>query len=223
VKCNPFHQEDPGFEKLLVIGAGGFAREVAWLAEQAWDARVAVEFVVDKAEYLSADVNGVCVRLLTDVVPTESARFVVAIGDPTERRRIAKLCHAALLQDVRIVHPRAELSRLVEIGAGTIVAAGVIATTNIRLGRHVHINIDCTIGHDAVIGDYATLSPGVHVSGHVHIGEGVFIGTGANIINGSATAPLHIGEGAVIAAGACITRPVEPGALMAGVPGVRKR
>jgi acetyltransferase-like isoleucine patch superfamily enzyme len=83
--------------------------------------------------------------------------------------------------------------------------------------------LDCTIGHDVVVGSYSTLSPGVHVSGNVRIGGNVFIGTGACIINGRASEPLTIGDGAVVAAGACVTRSVDPGAMVAGVPAIRKR
>lgn len=221
--CNPFHCEDPGFKKLYIIGAGGSGREVAWLAEKSWGRNVAIDFVVDNPSYLKDSVNELSVKLLAEVVPDKSARYVIAIGDSAARRRIAALCHAASLQEALIVHPRAELSQWVAIEGGTIICAGVIATTNIRIGKHVHINIGCTISHDVIIGDYATLSPGVHVSGHVHIGEGAFIGTGANIINGSARAPLLIGNGAVIAAGACVTKSVDAGAMMAGVPATRKR
>ena len=95
--------------------------------------------------------------------------------------------------------------------------------TGIKLARHVHINIACTISHDVTIGEFSTLSPGVHVSGHVRIGKSVFIGTGANIINGSASQPLVIGDGAIVAAGACVTRDVEPGSMVAGVPATRRR
>lgn len=223
MSCNPFQLESPGFAKLLVVGAGGSGREVAWLSEQIWGSRICVEFVVDQAKYLSGSVNGLPIRLLNDVVPDPTSRFLVAIGDPVQRRRIAMLCHAIDLQATKLVHPRAEISRFAEIGEGSLISAGVVVSTNIRLGCHVHVNVSCSISHDVVIDDYATLSPGVHVSGHVHVGEGVFIGTGANIINGSAATPLRIGKGAIIAAGACITGSVEPGALMAGVPGIRKR
>jgi acetyltransferase-like isoleucine patch superfamily enzyme len=89
--------------------------------------------------------------------------------------------------------------------------------------RHVHINIGCTVSHDSRIDDFATLSPGSHISGHVHVGPDVFIGTGACIINGSEDEPLTIGAGAVVAAGACVTRPVEAGTMVAGVPAVTKR
>lgn len=221
--CNSFHRKKPDFDKLYVFGAGGSGREVAWLAEQVWGGEVEIEFVVDNPEFLRPNVNGHTVTLITQIKSHNSARFVVAIGNPSIRRRIAALCRAVPLQETFIVHPRAEISGSVELGDGTIICAGAILTANIHLGRHVHINIGCTVSHDAIIEDFATLSPGVHVSGHVHIGQDAFIGTGANIINGSADNPLIIGDEAIIAAGACVTKSVNAGALVAGVPAIQKR
>jgi acetyltransferase-like isoleucine patch superfamily enzyme len=99
-----------------------------------------------------------------------------------------------------------------------VICAGTILTTNITLGDHVQINLDCTIGHDVELEEYATLAPGVHVSGCVRIGSGAYVGTGAVIINGDQEQPLTIGTGAVIGAGACVTRSVEPGTTVVGVP-----
>ncbi len=184
-----------------------------------------IVFCVDQPRYLSAPINGIPVRLLEDFAGDISDRlaYVVAVGDPEQRLRIARLHEGMGLRAGTLVHPRVEASRWIEIGPGSILCAGVIATTNIVIGAHVHVNLDCTIGHDVVIGDYATLSPGVHVSGNVTIGTRAFIGTGATIINGSAKSPLSIGDGAVVGAGACVTKPVEPGALVVGIPAVRKR
>jgi sugar O-acyltransferase (sialic acid O-acetyltransferase NeuD family) len=223
--CNPHTASGRDYGRLIIFGAGGFAREVAWLAQQCRGERTDIVFCVDQPRYLSEAVNGIAVRLLADLahdIDSQTA-YVVALGDPGHRRHAAAICESMGMQAATLVHPRVEASRWVEIGAGSILCAGVIATTNIVLGAHVHINLDCTIGHNVVIGDYATLSPGVHVSGHVTIGSGAFIGTGAVIINGGADAPLSIGDGAVVAAGACVTRPVEAGAMVAGVPAVRKR
>lgn len=221
--CNPFHNPNPGFKKLYIFGAGGSGREVAWLAEQSWGNEVEIEFLIDIPNYPRGTVNGHKLRLITEIMPHGSECFVVAVGNPAARRRIAALCSAIPLQETIVVHPRAEISDSVELGPGTVICAGAVLTTNIRIGRHVHINLDCTVSHDAIIGDFTTLSPGVHVSGHVHIGQSVFVGTGANIINGSTDDPLVIGDGAIVAAGACVTKSVDAGALVAGVPAVKKR
>lgn len=220
---NPFHDPQPGFRRLRIFGAGGSGREVAWLAEQAWGDRVDVQFVVDHPRYLTGAVNGIPVALLAELEPDDDTRFVVAIGDPEQRRRVASAFADVGHRPATLVHPRAEMSRFVEIGAGTIVCANSSITCNVAVGAHVHVNLACSVAHDVVLGDYATLSPGVRLSGHVHVGRGVFIGTNACVINGKPGRPLSIGDGAVIAAGACVTRDVPANSLVAGVPAVVKR
>lgn len=223
IASNPFYEVAPDFDVLIVFGAGGFGREVAWLAEQSWGSKVRRAFVVDDPAYLRPPVNGVPVQLLSEVVPTPSSRFLVAIGDPAIRRRAVDACLKAGLVPGFLIHPRAEASKWIKFDAGVIICAGVVATTNITVGPHVHVNLDCTIGHDVSIGEFTTLAPGVHVSGNVQIGRNVYIGTGASLINGDPERPLVIGDGAVVAAGACVIGPVAAGALVAGVPAQRKR
>lgn len=211
---------DDGMDRLVVLGIGGFGREVAWLARSAAPGAHIVFAVTDPA-YLPREWRGPEVILLGDVGP--GASFVVAVGDPAGRRAGTAACLDHGLVPATLIHPSVDLLGDNVIGAGSVLCAGVIITTDITIGEHVHLNLDTTIGHDAVLGDYVTTAPGVHVSGNVHIEEGAYLGTGAVIINGSAGEPLVIGAGAVVAAGACVTKPVEPGALVAGVPAVRKR
>ena len=220
---NQFHLRDPGFSRLYIFGAGGHGREISWLADQCWGRNVEPVFLVNQAAYLSSPINGIAVKLVGEVQARKEDRFIIAVGDHGLRRRAAMDCAGAGLMPVALVHPRAEMSARVEVGLGSVICGGCIVTTNVLIGAHVHVNLSCTISHDVRIGDFSTLSPAVHVSGHVEIGEDVFIGIGANIINGRAGAPLTIGNGAVIAAGACVTKSVDAGSLVAGVPAVRKR
>ncbi|MES2606908.1 MAG: NeuD/PglB/VioB family sugar acetyltransferase [Pseudomonadota bacterium] len=211
-------------DKLVIFGAGGHGRELAWLAQMAGWKAADIMFVVDSREYLSAPVNGIPVLLLADLsVSGTRTGFVVALGDSRLRERAADKCLHAGLEPVTLQAPGALLSDTVRTGAGSVICAGSILTTNVTLGRHVHVNIGCTISHDARIADFATLSPGVRLSGHVVIGEHAFLGTGAVVINGSEQHPLVIGANAVVAAGACVTTSVAAGSLVAGVPAVQKR
>lgn len=81
---------------------------------------------------------------------------------------------------------------------------------------------EISIGHDAAIGpevyirdsDLHTVAGSSHLSTQpITIGDHVWIGMRAMILKG-----VRIGEGAIIAAGAIVTKDVEPGTLVAGVP-----
>lgn len=215
-------ESPPGFQHLYIFGAGGSGREIAWLAEQAWGERVSLRFVVDDPRYLTGSINGIPVSLMDALTTSDDARFLVALGDPAQRKRIASVFTSAEYRPATLIHPRVEISRWVEIGAGTAICANCVVTCNVSIGMHVQINVGCSVSHDVVVGDYSTLSPGVNVSGNVQIGCGVFVGTNACFINGHTGEPLIIGDGAVIAAGACVTKSVPAHTLVAGVPAVVK-
>ena len=75
------------------------------------------------------------------------------------------------------------------------------------------VNLLCTIGHESVIGRGAVLNPTVNISGGVTIGEGVLIGTGAQVLQ-----YLTVGENATVGAGAVVSKNVEPGTTVVGIP-----
>jgi sugar O-acyltransferase (sialic acid O-acetyltransferase NeuD family) len=203
--------------ELLVYGAGGFAREVAWLAEEAGYEVLA--FVDDDPSRWGRVLNGIPVISLEEAQAQHpGALFTVAVGNPLTRKRLVEKVQERGFGFATLVHPQVSMSRFVEVGRGSVITVGNILTVNVRLGQHVHVNLDCTIGHDAVLEDYATLAPGVHVSGWVFIKEGAYIGTGAVIVNGTEDKPLEIGAYAVVGAGAVVTKDVPPGVTVVGVP-----
>ncbi len=210
---------------VFVYGAGGFAREVAWLIDSSLDSPFKVIGFIDDNHPQSPDwPDSRPVMSFEEAVKLDAkAGFAVGVGSPATKKAIATRLAELGLASPALVHSSVAVSPRVRMGSGTIICAGNILTVDIEFGEHVHINLDCTVGHDVVIGDFTTLSPGVHVSGNVTMEEGVFIGTGANILNGSAGNPIVLGEGGVIAAGSCVTKSTEPYTLYAGVPAVAKK
>jgi sugar O-acyltransferase (sialic acid O-acetyltransferase NeuD family) len=206
--------------QLAIYGAGGFGREVAWLAQSIYDSNHSWDIVcfIDD-EIKEHDLNAIPVISLTETISKFSqAKIVSGVGLPQLRELTMNKAAAAGFGFTVLIHPRVEISEWIDIGEGTIICAGNILTTNITLGKHVQINLDCTIGHDVVMQDYSTLAPGVHVSGYVHIGKRAYIGTGAVIINGTKENPLTIGDDAIIGAGACVTQSIPAGVTWGGVP-----
>lgn len=208
--------------QIAVFGAGGFAREVAWLVQSCnihEEMYRVVCFIDDNTATHGTLINGVTsMSLETAYQQFPAAAVVIGIGAPRTRQKIAEKVAAIGLGFATIIHPRTEMSEWIEIGEGTVICVGNILTTNIVLGLHVQINLDCTVGHDVVMGDYTTLAPGAHISGWVHFGKRVYVGTGAVILQGAHDAPLTIGDDAVIGAGAVVTKPVPPGVTVIGVP-----
>ena len=209
-------------KEIAIYGAGGFAREVAWLvescneAEKEWEAQC---FIDDNESTHGEVLNGISVIGLEEALRKyPQAKIVGGVGTPKTRRLMMEKAKAAGFVFGTIIHPRVERSKTIEIGIGAVICAGNILTVNITLGEHIQINLDCTVGHDVIMGDFTTLAPGVHVSGWVFFGKHVYVGTGAVIINGTKENPLVIGDDAIIGAGACVTKSVAPGTTVVGVP-----
>jgi sugar O-acyltransferase (sialic acid O-acetyltransferase NeuD family) len=209
-------------QPIIIYGAGGFAREVAWLIESCSSPLTPYSiacFIDDNSQYHGTVLNDIPVMGLEEASQKfPRAYFTVAIGSPKARQIVVQKALAQGFVPHTFIHPRAEYSRWITVGQGNIICAGNILTTNITLGHYVHINLDCTLGHDVIFGDYTTLAPGVHVSGWVHMGKRVYVGTGAVIINGTSDAPIIIEDDAVIGAGACVTKSVAQGQTVVGVP-----
>jgi sugar O-acyltransferase (sialic acid O-acetyltransferase NeuD family) len=204
---------------VVILGAGGFAREVLDVfeacnaVEEAYnvlgyvvDSRFGEPGTVVNDKEILGDLGWLSDR-------AREVEVICAIGAPEVRRSLIAKAEALGCRFCTVVHPTAVLTRWVELGPGSVITAGCILTNNIRLGRHVHLNLDCTVGHDCVLEDFATVAPGVHVSGNVHLGTGAYVGTGANILE-----KISIGPWSVVGAGSTVIRDIPRDATAVGSP-----
>jgi sugar O-acyltransferase (sialic acid O-acetyltransferase NeuD family) len=201
---------------IVIIGAGGFGREVAWLIEDInkentdWNI---LGFVDDNKEIHGTEMNGYEVLGDIEWLKSQELNVVCAIGDPnTKKRTIERLKNSNNSFPV-LIHPSVIYSDRVSFGGGTIICAANIITTDIKIGNHVIINLDCTIGHDAILGDYTTVLPSVNVSGFVVTDESVSIGTGSAIIQG-----VKIGKNTVVGAGSVVVKDLPENCTAVGAP-----
>lgn len=210
---------------IVVYGAGGHAREIAWLIDAVMPEALFTGYIDDAADRLARIDDRQVWALDQYVTQHGGTRIVIGVGHPVIRRALTEKAIRNTLTPTSIVHPSARRSPTVEIGVGCVVFPGTTLTVNVRVDDHVHINVGCTVSHDTTIGQYSTLAPGVTVCGNVHIGSDAIIGAGATIINGTPRRPLVIGDGSLIGAGACVTSSTSPHTVYAGVPArpVRER
>ena len=207
-------------QRVVIIGAGGFAREVLDVLEAANGRTASYEilgFIVDP-QYAEPgrEVNGKPVLGGFEWLGRhgEDVFAICGVGASDLRYHLVARARKLGVRFFSVIHPQAMITRWVTVGEGTIVTAGCILTNRIRLGDHVQVNLDCTVGHDTVIEDFVTLAPGVHVSGNVTLCEGCSVGTGANIIE-----KKTVGQWATLGAGTTVISDVPSDSTVVGVPG----
>lgn len=204
---------------VVILGAGGFAREVL----DVFDAVNAVRPSFDVLGYIVDTEFFEEGKIVNDkpvlgdfnwLKDKPSIKPICGVGAPETRYRMIREAQQAGIENFcTIVHPSVIMTSWITLGQGSVITAGCILTNQIQIGSHVHINLDCTIGHDAILQDYVTLAPGVHVSGKVILEQGSYVGTGVNIIEGK-----NIGAWSIIGAGSTIVRDIPRDTTAVGIP-----
>lgn len=203
--------------RLLIVGAGGFGREVwAWAravapAEGRWET---IAFLDRNPDALGGKLPGAdVVGDPEQYLPCRDDVFVCAVGDPWTKLKLCRLLEVRGGRFVTLCHPSVIVGPGCLIGKGCILCPGVVLTTNVRVGDFVTVNLNATIGHDATIGDGCTLSAQVDVTGFVSLGEGVLVGSHATLLPS-----VNVGNYAVVGAGSVVSRNVPPQTTVFGLP-----
>lgn len=207
---------------IIIIGAGGVGREVAFIIEEINKEMPTLNilgFIDDNKEIHGKVINGYSV--LGDLSyldnyekKEEKPEVVIAIANYNVKKNIVfKLNNK--FNFATIIHPEVSIHNTVTIGNGSIIYKGVIMTTNITIGNHVIVSPKCGIGHDSIIKDYVSLLWNVNISGNDVIEEGVLIGSAATVIQGK-----KVGQSAIIGAGAVVVKDILSNTTNVGVPSI---
>ncbi len=207
---------------LIIVGAGGFGREVFhWL--QDWldaDRNRSQEFQIKG--FFSFDENilddfsfpvGILGHEETyQIQPND--RFVMGIGR-IDRRKVA--AEKLIQQNARfftLVHPTAKVASSATLGDGTIICPFVLVSSDVSIGRFSTMNIYSSAGHDAVIGDFCLLSPYSTLNGFARLDDEVYMGTHSTV-----TLSKTVGAKSRISANSLVVSNVPPATTVLGTPG----
>lgn len=188
--------------QLLIVGAGGFGREVLGYIEDDNPLFRVKGFLDSRSDALAGTPRSV--GIVGDPLtwqPQSDEVFMAALGDPHLRFK-----YTATLRDVHdvdfatVVHPRANVSRHARIQRGCIIApnVGISVDTHIeeftciqeytvighdaRIGKWCQVNSHCTIAGGAVIGDFVTIHPNCVITSRAVIGTGSIVGPGSVVM-----------------------------------------
>jgi sugar O-acyltransferase (sialic acid O-acetyltransferase NeuD family) len=198
---------------LIIVGGGGFAKEVIWLATDC--NRKVIGVLDDNIDAHSSLVQGArVIGSILDWISYPDCEFIIAIGSPRTRRKVLnKMDSVGQPNFTNLIHPSVRFSNTVSIGNGAIICAGCILTADIKLGLHNILNLNVTVGHECTFGDFVTVAPMAAISGNVNLQNLVEIGTGAAVRQG-----VGIAEGAMLGMGGVLTKDIPERTIFAGNP-----
>lgn len=192
-----------GMKDLIIIGAGGFGREVLqWIKDcnsakgPTWNV---LGFIDDNLEVLN---NIPCdkevIGKISDHTPSANVYYTIALALPSLKKKIALDFKSKGAEFANIYHPKAIVSEFCEIGEGVILTANAKLSPNVKLGNFVTL-LGSGVGHDAELGDFSTISGYCSINGHVKVGEGAFIASNAVVAPGKKVgAWSYVGMGSMV-------------------------
>jgi sugar O-acyltransferase (sialic acid O-acetyltransferase NeuD family) len=202
---------------IVIIGAGGYAQEVAWLIDDInsfrpeWDLLGYIDPVAcGKTEHYGRPVLGGYDAAATRLC---QPHFVCGMGTPAIRLQESKRAEERGWQPASLLHPSVARARFVTVGEGTTVGPGCVLGPYVTVGRHCVINMHATIGHDASVGSFSVISPGAHIAGRSVLESGVFVGANASVYPGR-----RMGAGATLGANSFLHSDLAAGQSALGVP-----
>ena len=211
--------------ELLIVGAGGFARETA----QAVAAINAVRptwrllgFLDDDPLLHGRRVDGLPVIGGTDLVQSlPNAHVVVCVGNPRNYFSRARIVERLNLPDTRyatILHPSADISADSRVGPGSVLLAQVVLTSAVTVGAHVAVMPHAVLTHDVTVDDFATIASGVRLGGGVSVLRRAYLGSGALIRE-----QVKIGAWAQVGMGSVVLQDIPDAEVWVGNPARKLR
>lgn len=204
-------------DDLIIVGSGGFAREVRQLINDqknsgkkynilGWVSNEPQGTFIDGLKVLGNDE-----WLLNYSFPV---CIVIAIGNGKIRNSV----YLKIKNNINFSYPNIIANNSINIdvnklGKGAIITHNNVFTTNISIGDFFICNLMCTIGHDCIIGDFVTLYPGVCVSGNVKLDDCVSLGTKSCVLENK-----HIKKNSFIGAGAVVIDDIDENSVAVGIP-----
>lgn len=200
--------------KIVVLGAGGYARQVVWALERAGDSSIVG--MVDETLSHPKVTDGISifrsVPEIEDAIGHNEFELICGVGSQDIRARWVD-DHSDSHVFTSVIDPSAMISPDATVGTNVVILGNSVCSILSTIEDHANINWFCLISHHVHVGAYTNISSGVKLTGRVKVGRNCDIGTNATVIP-----KCRIGDNVVVGAGAVVTRDLPDNVTAVGVP-----
>jgi len=203
--------------KIIIVGAGGFAREVYSWANDAFSKENYK--IKGFLSYNQKDLDGFNVKVGVlgnddNYKIDKNDLFIIAIGNIDIKKRAVKKLKKRGAKFISLIHPTSLINPTATIGEGVVICPYCLISDNVQVDDFVMMNTYASCGHDVKVGKYSILSPYVALNGFVKLENEVFVGTHATVI-----AYKKVGFKSKIGANSVVIKDVLANRTVIGVPG----
>jgi len=174
-------------EEIIIVGTGGHAVSCLEAVDSGDGFRVA-GFISNQqqAEFMGYPILGTDSDLPELVQSYKNACIGIGqIGSADSRVYVYKMLRTLGFNLPAVISSSAHVSKLAQIGEGSIIMHGAVVNALAKIGENSIINSMALIEHGSQIGRDCHVSTGVLINGDCVIGDGSFIGSGAVLKHGS--------------------------------------
>ena len=199
---------------LAIIGTGGFAREVFHLAKHVnkFNKNIKSFYFVELDKFYKEEFCEGQKVLRFSECDLSNMSFVIAVGDPSIRRKIANSIPTNT-KYANLISPLAFVANDLVYEDGLIVMPFSYLSCNVKIGKHVHVNSHCVVGHDSILGDFFTSACGVNIAGNNLIEDNCYFG-----MNSSTRQGISITKNSIIGLNAGVVKNILTEGTYIGTP-----
>lgn len=188
---------------LIIVGAGGFALEVAAYVEdilRSGKPFYPLRGFLDDGKPVGTPFAGYEILGKTDLPIDSEAVYALALGSPQARKALTLKLGGLGASFANIVHPSAYVAETASLGKGVILAPFTFVGPKAEIGDQAFLNVHSMVDHEAKLGRFSVLCPYAGLHGTASAGEEVLLGSHAYV-----TAGFHIEDGVKIEPGKIVT------------------
>lgn len=201
---------------LYILGAGGHAKEVYFLADRIgkWNIKGMLDIKAAEPVIIASKEVPVFPESILDEMDSENVCLVIGIAGSVKILKKMVILYRERFEFPNLIDPSVvSCLENIKMGVGNVIAPNNTITTALQIGSFNVFNIGGVVHHDVVIGDYNIFGPSVNISGGVQIGDCNYFGVKSTVLQ-----YLKLGDNNLIGAASLVTKDLESNLTVIGVP-----